>query len=136
MAAKQCSAGVSRQEPVSKVNALRPPGPEPPGPGTVRTQNCPALASSTSTRSSISDRTLSRPGSPELDLRLAAASRNRLTVEASKLPDNRPILRASSTSSAPLPRGAARAGKLCQTAGANIDRNVPKRLAADSHTRD
>ncbi len=46
----------------------------------------------------------SRPGSPEEDLRLAAASRSRLTVEASKLPDNSPILRSSSTSSAPLPR--------------------------------
>src|SRR5713101_3810882 len=67
-------------------------------------QNCPALASSTSTRSSISDSTESRPGSPEEDFRLAAASRNRLIVEASKLPDNSAILRSSSTSSAPLPR--------------------------------
>src|SRR5437660_636126 len=46
----------------------------------TRAQNCPAFASSTSTRSSISDRTASRPGSPEEDLRLAAASRSLLTV--------------------------------------------------------
>src|SRR5579872_2536631 len=62
-------------------------------------QNWPALASSTSTLSSISDRTTSRPGSPEEDFRLAAASRSRLRVEASKLPDSKPILRSSSTSS-------------------------------------
>src|ERR1700724_3163077 len=67
-------------------------------------QYCPAFASSTSTRSSISDNTVSSPGSPEEDFRLAAASRSRLTVEASKLPDSSPILRSSSTSSAPLPR--------------------------------
>ena len=64
----------------------------------------PALASSTSTRNSISDNTASRPGSPEEDLRLAAASRSRFTVEASRLPESRPSLRSSSTSSAPLPR--------------------------------
>src|SRR5437588_2186185 len=74
------------------------------GDGRGAAQNCPALASSTSTRSSISDSTESRPGSPEEDFRLAAASRSRLTVEASKLPDKSPILRSSSTSSAPLPR--------------------------------
>ena len=47
----------------------------------VKAQNCPALASSTSTRSSISDSTASRPGSPEDDFRLAAASRSRFTVD-------------------------------------------------------
>src|SRR5579864_2714412 len=62
-----------------------------------RHQNWPALASSTSTLSSISDKTASRPWSPEEDLRLAAASRSLLTVEASKLPDSNPILRSSST---------------------------------------
>ena len=58
----------------------------------VKAQNCPALASSTSTRSSISDSTASRPGSPEDDFRAAAASRSRFTVEVSKLPDKQPDL--------------------------------------------
>ena len=57
-----------------------------------RSQNCPALASSTSTRSSISDSTASRPGSPEDDFRAAAASRSRFTVEVSKLPAKQPDL--------------------------------------------
>src|SRR5215212_3753980 len=67
-------------------------------------QYCPALANSTSTRNSISDKRESRPGSPEEDLRLAAAWRSLFTVEASKLPDSSPILRSSRTSNAPRPR--------------------------------
>src|ERR1700738_1167396 len=67
-------------------------------------QNCPVLASSTSTRSSISESTASRPGSPDEDFKSAAAARNRVIVEISKAPDSSPILRSPRTSRAPLPR--------------------------------
>src|SRR5713226_2521276 len=93
---------------IAQSNAQGLPKGSPKGCQNDPAQNCPALASSTSTRSSISDKTASRPGSPEEDFRLAAASRSRLTVEALRLPESSPSLRSSSTSSAPLPRATER----------------------------